>query len=360
MSQDLKQTPIYNEHLRSEGKMVDFTGWSLPISYPMGIIKEHLWVRESVGIFDVSHMGEIMVSGKQAEDFLQWVLSKDIGKLKVGRGIYSLLLTEKGTLIDDLIAYRIGEEKYLLCVNASRVEWDYRWILKQKELKGFDVSVENQSQDWSQIAVQGPASFSILHRSLGIDLTAFKKFDIFPFTIMGDISVWIALTGYTGEKGVEIYLPQEKAVPIWNHILCSDAKVKPIGLGARNTLRLEKGYILYGEDAGEDTYPAWSNLSWAVSPSKDFVGKEALSSPVAQEKKTIGLVMQDRGIVRAGYKVLDIEKNEIGKITSGAYSPSLEKGIAMARVPDSFEGEEIGVEIRGQYARASVKSFPLC
>jgi aminomethyltransferase len=350
----MKRTALYEEHLKSSAKLVDFAGWEMPIHYGSQI-EEHRLVRESVGMFDVSHMGVLDIKGEKSGDFLRFVLANDIQKLKnPGTALYSCLLNEKAGVVDDLIAYWIAPNFYRLIINASRIEADYDWLKKHSEAFGVSLHVH---KDLAIIAVQGPKSANIVQEILepkGNRLLSLKRFNA---VFLDEIQ--IARTGYTGEDGFEIILPIVEAVDLWQKFL--KAGVKPCGLGARDTLRLEAGYNLYGVDMDENTSPLISNLAWTISwedEKRDFIGKKALLHEKAQgiQKKLVGILMQESGVFR-NHQTIFIRGLPQGEITSGSFSPTLNQAIALARLPISAE-DSLTIERRGKYIPVSIVKLP--
>ncbi len=352
---DLHRTSLYQEHLRLGARIIDFAGWALPVQFT-SIIKEHLWTRESVSIFDVGHMGEIFVRGQRSSQFLDRMLTNSIASLSVGQCRYTLMLNDKGGIIDDLIVYRLGEEEFMLVVNAGRKDIDFNW-LKGHLWEGLQI--EDRTFSIAKIDLQGPKALEVLNELLDRDFSFLGYFRFVPAKL--DIyDVFISRTGYTGELGYEFYIDWEKGPYLWNRLLEFDL-VKPAGLGARDTLRLEVGYPLYGHDIDEDTTPIEANLERFVDWDKDFVGKEALL-----EKKNgdvanhlVGLKGESRRPFRQGDKVLSSSGDEIGWVTSGTYSPSLDRAIGLAYVKiETKLGDRVEVEGDRGRITAEVFSYP--
>lgn len=364
MSEDLKTTALYECHKKLGAKTIPFGEWDMPVSYS-GIIDEHQTVRSKCGIFDVSHMGEILVSGKEAYKFLQHLTINDLDRLSDGNGQYTAILNEKGGMIDDLILYRIKEDSYLLCVNASNIEKDFAWVKAQS--KGFVVNVTDDSVNWSQIAIQGPTSQTAVQKIVGPDklerLAQLKYMEIISLDIEGH-KAYLARTGYTGEHGYEIYLHNEIAVGVWNALLSTheDSGIKPVGLGARDTLRLEACYLLYGNDMDETVTPLEAGISWATRLQKSgFIGKEVLVSQKESgiPRKNIAFKMIDKAIGRGGMDVYH-QDQLVGKITSGSKLPTLDFAGGMALVDRSIGvDDEIYIDIRGKRKLAKVVKKPL-
>lgn len=354
-----QKTPLYDEHEKAGGRLIDFAGWMMPVEYK-GLRAEHLNVRENVGLFDVSHMGEIRLIGPKALESLEWMTSNSVAKLKKGQAQYTLLMNEQGGIVDDLIIYCVEENAdYLLCVNAANIEKDHKHILAQN--KGAEVV--NESKGWGQIAVQGPKSFLLLEKLFSPDIRELKSFH-FEGAEFDGAQVIIARTGYTGEAGVEIFVPAEKTAKLWQTLLKEGEAfgVQPIGLGARDTLRTEMKYPLYGNDIGDTTNPYAAGLGWVVKPdAKDFLGKaKVLENKASLTKKWIGFKMLERGIPRHGYKVFSFDNTEIGEVTSGTLSPSLQDNIGLAYVDKELAevGSEFLIEIRSKRVKAQVVKTP--
>jgi len=370
----IRKTALNALHRQMGAKMVEFNGWDMPVEYPKsgGIITEHMAVRTGVGIFDVSHMGDIRISGPQALAAVQHISMNDAARLAVGQAQYSALLYPQGTFVDDVIVHRLGDDEYLLVINAGTREKDFNWV--RDNTRQFDCRVENLSDDFTQIAIQGPKALELLTKLTDADLSSLK----FYWVARGHLlraekvrryltNVLIARTGYTGEDGFEIYVPSDEFNSAWAWNLLLEAGkefgVLPCGLGARNTLRLEAKLPLYGHEIS-DTINVWeAGLDRFCKMEKgDFIGRAALEKArVAGVKRVlVGLEMIDRGIARDGYKVQDAAGREIGYVTSGSPAPSLKKNIALAYVPPAFSdiGRVISVEIRGQGVKAEVVATP--
>ena len=355
-----KQTFLHDKHVKLGAKMVDFAGWSMPVQYS-SIIEEHKTVREKAGLFDVSHMGEVFVSGKDAMEFLNSVVPQDISKLDYEKAVYCQLPNKKGGLIDDLIIYKLGILEYLVICNASRIDEDLNWLVRNS--KDFDVKIDNQSHNYSLLAVQGPLADKLL-RKMGLT-TQQDSFTIKPAKIAG-IKVLASRTGYTGEDGYEILVENKYSEFLWDKILEEGAEfgIKPIGLGARDTLRLEAALHLYGNDLDENTTPIEAGLSWSVPKDKeaDYNGKEVIMNQIKNgvEKKIVGLKMLDKSIARHEYEVYK-NGEKVGVITSGAPSPMLGANIALAYVKndkDICTGSTVQVMIREKLHDAEVVKRP--
>ena len=349
--------------------MVDFNGWDMPVEYPAaigcGIINEHMAVRTGVGIFDVSHMGDIRLVGPQALVAVQHISMNDASRLAVGQAQYSGLLYPQGTFVDDVIVHRLGEDEYLLVINAGTREKDFHWV--RDNTRQFDCAVENLSDDFTQIAIQGPKAVGVLQKVTDADLSAVKFYWITRGSVCDLKKILIARTGYTAEDGFEIYVPADEATSarVWNEILNAGKEfgIVPCGLGARNTLRLEGKLPLYGHEIS-DTINVWeAGLDRFCRMEKpEFVGRAALEKAKAEgvKRTLIGLEMVERGIARDGYKILGGGGREIGCVTSGSPAPFLKKNIALAYVPPEFAevGTAVKVEIRGQGVAAQVVPTP--
>ncbi len=355
-----KETYLHDKHVQLGARMVDFAGWHMPVQYT-SIIEEHKTVRENVGLFDVSHMGEVFVSGKDSLAFLQKIVPQDISKLAYEKAVYCQLPNKKGGLIDDLIIYKLGINYYLVICNAARIDEDLNWMVRNK--KGLDVKIDNQSHNYSLLAVQGPKADAVL-RKMGLD-TIQESFTIKPATICGK-KLLISRTGYTGEDGYELLVENEFSEELWDKILDygKEFGIKPIGLGARDTLRLEAALHLYGNDLDENTTPIEAGLSWSVPKDKkeDYNGKDVIMNQIQNgtEKKLIGLKMLDKSIARHEYEVYK-DGEKVGVITSGGISPILNANIALAYVKNDKNictGSTVQVMIREKLHDAEVVKKP--
>ncbi len=347
----MKTTPLHQAHLAQGAKMVPFAGYEMPIQYT-SITSEHLAVRGLAGMFDVSHMGEFWIRGPGALDFLQHATLNDVSKLKVGRAQYSMLPNDQGGLVDDIYVYRTGESEYLMVVNAANIEKD--WAHLSTLTQGFEVELENASDFFALIAVQGPHAVQVLQKLSDTDLVSRKKNDTFMGKVLGKWARF-ARTGYTGEDGYEVFVAPDEAKAVWDALLAAD--VTPCGLGARDTLRLEAGFPLYGHELTDQTSPLCTPFSWVVKSHKEFHGKQALLERPCQ-RKLVGLQVEG-GIPREGYRVLK-EGREVGLLTSGTHSPILKQGIGMAYVDSALDevGTALEVEIRGRWVAARVAETP--
>ena len=363
----VRKTALNAVHRQMGAKMVEFNGWDMPVEYPSsgGIIAEHMAVRTGVGIFDVSHMGDIRLAGPKALAAVQHISMNDASRLAVGQAQYSALLYPQGTFVDDVIVHRLGEDDYLLVINAGTREKDFNWV--RDNTGQFDCKVEHLSDDYTQIAIQGPKGVQLLQKLTDADLAAVKFYWVTRGTVCGLKNILIARTGYTAEDGFEIYVPSDEAtsVRVWKEVLEAGKEygVLACGLGARNTLRLEGKLPLYGHEIS-DTINVWeAGLDRFIKVDKpDFIGKAALekAKAAALKKTLVGLEMIERGIARDGYKVLDDTGAEIGYVTSGSPAPFLKKNIALAYVPSKHAdlGSVVKVDIRGQGVKAQVVPTP--
>lgn len=352
-----KHTPLYNLHVAANALMVDFSGWQMPLHYGSQI-EEHKAVREKAGLFDVSHMGVVEVTGEDTVPYLRYALANDVAKLKnTGDALYTCMLNENGGIVDDLIAYRFSDTYFRLVVNAGCRDKDFAWL--EKLTQNFDVAIAWRD-DLCLLALQGPQAIDDLKYPFGQDIAdTVAQLKPFKSIVLEDNETVIARTGYTGEPGVEMMLPKDKALQVWDALIAHN--IQPCGLGARDTLRLEAGLNLYGSDMTEETSPLTSNLTWTVSltdESRDFVGKNALLQQKAQgiHETLVGLRMTDRGVLRNHQKV-KIEGVGEGEITSGSFSPTLGHAIAMARVPVS-DATQAMVERRGKWLPVEIVKPP--
>jgi aminomethyltransferase len=356
----MKNTALTDIHIKAGAKMVPFAGYNMPVQYT-GINAEHETVRNGVGVFDVSHMGEFIIKGEHATDLIQKVSSNDATKLYDGKVQYSCLPNQDGGIVDDLLVYRIDEKTYMLVVNASNIEKDWDWISKYNTM-GADM--KNISDRTSLLAIQGPKAAAALQSLTDIDLSSMEYYTFKKGKFAGVDNVIVSATGYTGAGGFEIYFENGQAEHIWNEIFKAGEpyNIKPIGLGARDTLRLEMGFCLYGNDIDDTTSPLEAGLGWVTKFSKEFTNSAALQKQKQEgvTKKLIGFEMIDRGIPRHDYPIVDAEGNTIGKVTSGTQSPSLQKAIGMGYVKTEFakEGTEIYISIRDNRIKAKVVKPP--
>lgn len=356
----MKNTALTNTHIALGAKMVPFAGYNMPVQYA-GINAEHETVRTAVGVFDVSHMGEFILKGEGALELIQKVCSNDASKLYDGKVQYSCLPNEQGGIVDDLLVYRMDEKTYMLVVNASNIEKDWEWISK---FNTYGVELKNISDRTSLLAVQGPKAAAALQSLTDTDLAAMEYYTFVKGTFAGVDNVVISATGYTGAGGFELYFDNEHADKIWKAIFEAGAPfgIQPIGLGARDTLRLEMGFCLYGNDIDDTTSPLEAGLGWITKFTKDFVNSSNLAAQkeAGLKKKLVGFEMIDRGIPRHDYEICDASGKVIGKVTSGTQSPSLQKAIGLGYVQTDFakEGGEIFINIRENLVKAQVVKFP--
>jgi glycine cleavage system T protein (aminomethyltransferase) len=363
----IRKTALNAVHRRMGAKMVEFNGWDMPVEYPAsgGIIAEHNAVRTGVGIFDVSHMGDIRLKGREALAAVQHISMNDASRLAIGQAQYSAMLYPQGTFVDDVIVHRLGEDEYLLVINAGTREKDFNWV--GDNTRQFDCKVEDLSDDFTQIAIQGPRGVNLLQKLTDANLAAVKFYWVTRGTVCGLRNILIARTGYTAEDGFEIYVPGDEATSamVWNKVLDAGKEFGAVacGLGARNTLRLEGKLPLYGHEIS-DTINVWeAELDRFCKIDKpEFIGRAALEKAKAAglKRTLVGLEMVERGIARDGYKVLDESGREIGYVTSGSFAPFLKKNIALAYVPPEFSeiGSTVKIEIRGQGVKAQVVPTP--
>jgi aminomethyltransferase len=357
----MKNIALNDIHVALGAKMVPFAGFNMPVQYE-GVTAEHLTVRESVGVFDVSHMGEFLVSGENALALLQKVTSNDVSKLEIGDAQYSCFPNENNGIVDDLICYKIKENQYLLVVNASNIEKDWNWISSYNN--EFGAELKDVSEAYSLLAIQGPKAVEAMQSLSSLDLSdiAFYKFKVGDFA--GIENVIISATGYTGSGGFEIYCKNAEAEQIWNKVFEVGAAfgIKPIGLAARDTLRLEMGYCLYGNDIDDTTSPIEAGLSWITKFTKDFVNAEALAKEKEHkpERRLVAFEFNERGIPRQGYDIVDENGKKIGNVTSGTMSPCLQKGIGMGYVPRIFSksGTQIHIQVRKKAIPATIIKLP--
>ena len=360
MSTDLKSTALEQIHIALGAKMVPFAGYNMPVQYS-GLRQEHAAVRERAGMFDVSHMGEFFVEGPDAIPFLQKVTSNDVSKLIPGKIQYSCFPNEQGGIVDDLLVYCFSEEHFLLVVNASNMDKD--WNHLQNYTSGFEVELSNQSDDYSLLAVQGPKATEILQTLTQVNLNEIRYYNFIIGRIAGIEEVIISATGYTGAGGFELYVPNEHAAKLWNSVIEAGESygLLPAGLGARDTLRLEMGMCLYGNDIDDTTSPLEAGLGWITKFSKDFISSQTFAKQKEEglSKKLVGFEMIDRGIPRHGYEIAKNGK-VVGRVTSGTASPSTGKNIGMGYVPIelSAEGSEFDVLIRNKSIKAQVVKLP--
>jgi len=355
--QELKKTPFYNIHVNLGARMVDFAGFSMPVQYE-SIIKEHEAVRNKAGVFDVSHMGEFLLEGKDVKSFLQYVMINDLKLLEPTKGQYSCMCYENGTVVDDLVYYEEEPERFRMIVNASNVEKDFQWLIEH--IEGRDVKITNLSLERCRLAFQGPKSDEYLQPLVDVDLSSINRF-YFAHTTLNGAPIFIARTGYTGERGFEISFDNKYAEKVWNDL--TKAGASPAGLGARDSLRLEATYSLYGHEISDSITPIEAGLFWLVKPKEgiDYIGKETLLKQKSEgtDRIIVGLNLLDRGIIREHYKIFK-NGNEIGFVTSGGFSPTLKKTIGLGLVEKQYSevGTEFEIEIRNKFLRGKIVATP--
>lgn len=354
---NLKKTALHEEHLAEGAKMVPFAGYDMPVQYE-GLKAEHFAVREKAGIFDVSHMGEFLVKGSGARAFLQWVTSNDVDRLVPGKVQYSCLPNETGGIVDDLLVYCLSDQEFMLVVNASNIQKDWDWL--HRWTAPYDVELEDQSNEWSLLAVQGPEVTEMLQPLTEIPLAEMPYYSFSKGNMAGVSDILISATGYTGAGGFELYVKNQQAVDLWKEIRALGAA--PAGLGARDTLRLEKAFCLYGNDLSDTTSPLEAGLGWITKFKKDFIQKEQLLEQKEDglKRKLVGFEMVERGIPRKGYTVLNAHGEEVGEVSSGTQSPSLDRaiGLAYVSIPNTSEGTELQVQIRNKAVKAKIVRTP--
>lgn len=356
----IKNTALTDVHIQLNAKMVPFAGYNMPVSYE-GINAEHDTVRNAVGVFDVSHMGEFILKGDKALDLIQYVTSNDAAQLYDGRVQYTCLPNGKGGIVDDLLVYRVDEKTYMLVVNASNIEKDWNWISKHNT---FGVDMKNISGGTSLLAIQGPKALDVLQKLTDVKLADIPYYHFAKGKFAGIENIVLSNTGYTGSGGFEIYFDNEDANKIWDAIFAAGAEygIKPIGLGARDTLRLEMGFCLYGNDIDDTTSPLEAGLGWVTKFNKDFIDKDFLLNQKEKglTKKLVGFEMIDRGIPRHDYEIVDEAGTVIGKVTSGTQAPTLQKGIGMGYVKtaNAKMGSEIFIKVRDKALKAKIVKTP--
>lgn len=356
----MKNTALTDTHKALGAKMVPFAGYNMPVQYE-GVNIEHETVRKAVGVFDVSHMGEFLVEGENALALIQKVSSNDASKLTIGKAQYSCLPNDEGGIVDDLIIYKMKEETYLLVVNASNIDKDWDWIQSKNDV---GATMRNLSDDYSLLAIQGPKAIEAMQSITSQDLSAINFYNFVVGDFAGIEHVIISATGYTGSGGFEIYCKNSEVQQIWDKVFeaGADFGIKPIGLAARDTLRLEMGYCLYGNDIDDTTSPIEAGLGWITKFTKDFTNSKALKAEKEQgpKRRLIAFELDERGIPRQGYDIVDEAGNSVGKVTSGTMSPSLSKGIGLGYVPTDFSGvgSKISIQIRKNAIPATVVKLP--
>lgn len=358
----MKTTPFTKIHEGLGAKMHEFAGYNMPIEYT-GINDEHLTVRNAVGVFDVSHMGEFWVKGKHALAFLQHITTNDVSSLTIGKAQYTCFPNGKGGIVDDLLVYKYEEEKYLLVVNASNITKDWQWCVKNNHV-GADL--ENASDKMAQLAIQGPKATEVLQKLTSVNLSTIPYYSFTTGDFAGDPEVIISNTGYTGAGGFELYMYPNNAVKIWHAIFEAGAEfgIKPIGLGARDTLRLEKGFCLYGNDIDDTTSPIEAGLGWITkfADGKEFIDRKKMEDlkVAGVQRRLRGFKLSDRGIPRTGYEIVNVAGENIGTVTSGTMSPILKQGIGLGYInaKDAAFGSEVFIKIRQRLLRAEIVKLP--
>lgn len=367
MASETRKTQLYQVY-KQTAKLTDFAGFEMPLYY-RGIIPEHLAVRNSVGIFDISHMGRVIATGTDSERFLNYVITNDVSKLSPSSALYSVMCTENGGIIDDFVVYRLETEKFMVVFNASNRKKDYRWLTQNT--RSFNVKIEEVSDSVAMLAVQGPSAAKTLQKVAKEDLSTIERFKCARAHLAG-VEVFLARTGYTGEDGFEVFVwnasltKPDEATKLWSAILKTGKPfgIEPCGLGARDTLRLEAGLCLYGNDIDENTTPLEAGLGFVVKLQKDnFIGKDALQKQKNEgiRRKRVGLLMLEQGIPRPNFEIINDKNEKIGYLTSGTFSPLLKQGVGMGYVESSqtLEGSIVNVSIRDKKAKAKITSFPL-
>lgn len=356
----MKNTALTDVHIELGAKMVPFAGYNMPVQYE-GVNAEHETVRNGVGVFDVSHMGEFLLTGPKALDLIQKVTSNDASTLTIGRAQYSCLPNDKGGIVDDLIIYKMKDEQYLLVVNASNIEKDWNWISSHNDM---GVEMRNLSEDYSLLAIQGPKAVEAMQSLTSVDLSAIKYYHFEVADFAGIEHVIISATGYTGSGGFEIYCKNSEAKQIWDKVFEAGAKygIKPIGLAARDTLRLEMGFCLYGNDINDETSPLEAGLGWITKFTKEFVNSKNLQKQKEEgvKRKLVAFEMVDKGIPRHDYEIADANGNVIGVVTSGTMSPSMKIAIGLGYVPVELSSpdSDIYIVVRGKLLKAKVVKLP--
>lgn len=356
----MKVTALNQIHKDLGARMVPFAGFEMPVQYS-GVNHEHMVVREGVGVFDVSHMGQFFVKGADAKKLLQYVGTNDVEKVAVGQAQYTCMPNEKGGIVDDLIIYKFADDDWMLVVNASNIDKDFDWITKNNK---WDVTVENKSDDYSLLAIQGPKAVESMQSLTDENLAEIPFYHFKTGKFASVDNVIISATGYTGSGGFEIYFKNSDAVHIWNKVMEAgkDFGIEPCGLGARDTLRLEKGYCLYGNDINDETTPLEAGLGWITKLDTDFIARDILAAQkeAGVEKKLVGFKLIDRGIPRHGYKIVDEYENTLGEVTSGTQSPMLKEGIGLGYVYTDFAKPQttIYIQVRDKMLTAEVVKLP--
>lgn len=356
----MKTTALTEVHKKLGAKMVPFAGYEMPVQYS-GVNQEHMVVREGVGVFDVSHMGQFFAKGAEVEQLLQYITTNDVTKVAIGQAQYTCMPNAKGGIVDDLIIYKISEQEWMLVVNASNIEKDWNWI---NENNKWNVSLENKSDEMSLLAIQGPKSIEAMQALTDVNLSEIPFYHFQIGTFAGVENVIISATGYTGSGGFEIYFKNEDAETVWNKVFEAGKSfgIEPCGLAARDTLRLEKGYCLYGNDINDETTPLEAGLAWITKLDNDFVAKDIIAKQKEEgiQKKLVAFKMIEKGIPRHDYKIVDEYENTLGIVTSGTQSPILKEGIGLGYVAIDFAkvGTHIRIQIRDKNVLAEVVKLP--
>lgn len=356
---ELKKTHLHEKHVGLGAKLVPFASFDMPISYST-LVDEHMTVREQVGIFDVSHMGEILIEGEEAEAFVSYLFTNDIVNIPEHKVVYGFMCTENGGIVDDLLVYKYNRHKYLLVVNASNIDKDYNHIISHREI--YKVMITNLSNEYSEIAIQGPKAQQVLQKMTDTDLNTIPFFTFQDLVIINGVECIVSRTGYTGEDGFEVYAKNENIGAIWDYMLevGKEEAIKPIGLGARDTLRFEAGLPLYGNELSDDVTPLEAGFGFFVKLDHDFIGRDVIAQQKEQgvNRKTVGIEVLDKGIVRHGYKVFNEQEEEIGVVTTGYLLPGRERSIALALVDAAYSAldTKLLVEMRSKKLQAVVCS----
>ena len=353
----IRKTPLYETHINRGARMISFAGWLMPVQFE-SIIKEHEAVRSSAGVFDISHMGEFLLEGKDVIEFLQYIMINDLNLLEPSKGQYSCMCYDNGTVIDDLVYYEENPARFRMIVNAGNIEKDFQWL--KDHIEDRDVKVTNLSDKRTRLAFQGPKADELLQPIVDADLSKINRF-YFSHCTIKNTPVFLARTGYTGEKGFEVSFENEHAEKVWNNLI--ELGATPIGLGARDSLRLEACYSLYGHEISDSISPIEAGLSWLVKPKEgiDYIGKEVLIKQKTEgtDRVLVGLNLIDNGIIRENYKIFK-DGNQIGFVTSGGYSPTLKKTIGLGLVKNQYKeiGTKIEIEIRNRLLKGEIVSTP--
>jgi aminomethyltransferase len=357
----MKKVPLLQVHIDLGAKIVPFAGFDMPVQYST-IVEEHLCVAKNVGVFDVSHMGEFLVEGASALDLIQFISSNDASKLNIGEAQYAYIPNENGGIVDDFLVYKIKDKQYLLVVNAGNIEKDWDWITHHNQ--NFGATLRNVSNDYCLFAVQGPKAIEVLQKLTSIDLAAIKYYNFVVGKMAGLEHLIISATGYTGCGGFELYVSKNEAKQLWDKIFEAGKEfaIKPIGLAARDTLRIEQGYCLYGNDINDHTSPIEAGLGWVTKFNKSFVNSENLKNEksIIAKQKLVGFKFIERGIPRKDYEIFNDKNQKIGIVTSGTQSPSLNLGIGMGYIQTDYSriGKKIYIQIRDKKIAAEIVSFP--